>query len=261
MTDTDTILATRDGDIATVTLNRPDKLNALDRASWQKLAAVMAELSADDSLRCVVLRGAGDRAFAAGADISAFARERADVAQARLYAEAVNEAMAETGGCRHPTVALIRGVCVGGGLELAATCDLRICGASSRFGVPIKNLGLTMSYAELGTLLSLVGPAAAKEILLEGQVFGAERAHQMGLVTRVVPDDQVKQEAYATARRIADGAPLVARWHKRFIARLESGRPISPEEVEEGYAAMATEDYKIGVEAFLAKQKPAFRGR
>lgn len=255
------ILAHRDGVVATVTLNRPDRLNALDQASWQRLAEVMAELDADETLRCIVLRGAGGRAFAAGADISAFERERKDAAQARRYAESVQAAMTRTAECRHPTVALIEGVCVGGGLELASTCDLRICGVSSRFGVPIKKLGLTMAYGELQALLELVGPAAAKEILLEGEIFGAQRAYDLGLVNRVMPDDGVEAEAYATARRIAEGAPLVARWHKKFIARLLRGGPLSADELEEGFAAMDTEDYRIGVRAFLDKKPPAFVGR
>ena len=254
------ILVERSGAIATVTLNRPERLNALDLASWRGLREVARELDADTSLRCVVIRGAGEKAFAAGADISAFQRERADMAQARIYGEALHGAMMAIAECRHPTVAQIKGVCVGGGLELAASCDLRICGRSSRFGVPVKQLGLTMSYGELKALVDLVGPAGAREILLEGAIFGAERAQQLGLVTRVVADDQVEQEVAATVARIAEGAPLVARWHKKFIARLTDPRPLSAEEMEEGFASMATADYGIGVEAFLAKRKPQFRG-
>jgi enoyl-CoA hydratase/carnithine racemase len=163
--------------------------------------------------------------------------------------------------CRHPTVALIEGVCVGGGLEIAALCDLRICGESSRFGVPINRLGLVMAYPEIDGLRRLVGPAAALEILLEGRVFGAAEAREKGLVTRVVADDQVEAEAYETARRIAAGAPLVARWHKRFLARLEDPAPLSAAELEEGYDCYDTEDFRIGTRAFLAKTTPRFEGR
>jgi enoyl-CoA hydratase/carnithine racemase len=251
----------RDGDIATVVLNRPERLNALDLAAWRRIDAVAAELGRDDGLRCIVWRGAGDKAFAAGADIAEFSRERADVAQARIYGNVVHAALAAVNACRHPTVALIQGACVGGGLELACACDMRICGASSRFGVPIKNLGLTIAWGELRGLMSLVGPAGALEILLEGRVFDAKRALDLGLVSRVVADDKVVEEAYATARRIGDGAPLVARWHKQFVRRLLDPRPLTPAELDEGVAAMGTEDYKIGVGAFLAKQKPRFKGR
>jgi enoyl-CoA hydratase/carnithine racemase len=163
--------------------------------------------------------------------------------------------------CRHPTVALIRGACVGGGLEIAAMCDLRICGESSRFGIPVNKLGLTMAYGELMGLLALVGRAVALEILLEGRVFDAGEALRKGLVNRVVPDAKVEDEAYATARRIAEGAPLVNRWHKQFIERLAVTANVTPEEWDEGFACFDTEDYREGVEAFLNKRKPDFRGR
>ena len=163
--------------------------------------------------------------------------------------------------CRHPLVAQIHGVCVGGGLEIAALCDLRICGEGSRFGVPIKNLGLTMAYAEMAPLLRLVGRAVALEILLEGRVFGAAEAKEKGLVTRVVPDAEVANEARATAERIAEGAPLVARWHKKFARRLSDPRPLSAAEADECFECFDTEDFRIGYAAFLAKRKPSFTGR
>lgn len=254
------VLLARDGDIATVTLNRPDRLNALDAATWKLLAATFEDLSADETLRCVVVHGAGGN-FAAGADIQSFARERADTTQALAYAAHMQRALGAVAEGLHPVVALIEGVCVGGGLELASVCDIRICGQSSRFGVPIKKLGLTMSYAELIPFVQLVGPAAAKEILLEGEVFGAARAKEFGLVNRVVADADVASEAFAAARRIAEGAPLVARWHRKFIRRALDARPPTQAEIDEGYAATDTEDYKIGVRAFLDKKPAKFVGR
>lgn len=256
----DPILVQRDGDIATVVLNNPEKLNALNKAMWQELGRAMGELSGADDLRCVVLRGAGERAFAAGADISEFASERANSAQARIYGEIIHATMEAVANCSHPTVALIQGACIGGGLEIASMCDLRICGESSRFGAPIGKLGLTMAFGELDGLVKLAGRAAALEILLEGRVFGAAEAREKGLVTRVVADDRVEQEAYACARRIAAGAPLVARWHKRFIRRLADPAPLSHAEREEAYICFDTEDYRIGFQAFLGKTRPRFRG-
>lgn len=257
----DTILVERDGDIATVVLNRPEKLNALTKPMWQRLGDAFLELGADDSVRCILIRGAGERAFAPGNDISEFENERSNVDQARAYGEVMTRTIDAIGHCRHPVVAQIHGVCVGGGLEIAGLADIRICGESSRFGVPINKLGLVMAYAEIGALIRLAGEAVALELLLEGRVFGAQEAKEKGLVTRVVPDAEVETEAKATARRIADGAPLVARWHKKFARRLRDPRPLAAGELDEGFACYGTEDFKIGRQAFLAKAKPDFKGR
>ncbi len=258
---TDTIVVTRDGAIATVVLNRPEKLNALTKAMWAALGDAIDALSADDSLRCIVLRGAGEKAFSPGNDIAEFATERANKAQAVAYGTVMRATAEALASCRHPLVAQIHGVCVGGGMELAALCDLRICGTGSRFGAPIKNPGLVMAYAEMAPLVRLVGPSVALEILLEGRVFDAAEAQAKGLVTRVVPDADVAAEARATAQRIAEGAPLAARWHKRFARRLGDPRPLTAAEHDECFACFDTEDFREGYAAFLAKRKPAFRGR
>jgi enoyl-CoA hydratase/carnithine racemase len=255
------VLQARDGEIATVTLSNPDKLNALDDAMWQQLGEVMAAVSADEAVRCVVLRGAGEKAFAAGADISSFGDERNDVAQAKAYAAVTHASLDALHNCRHPVVAMIHGVCVGGGLEVASLCDIRICGDSSRFGIPVNKLGLVVDYPEMKGLVDLVGPAVATEILLEARVFGAAEAKDKGLVHRVVPDAEVEAAALESARRIAAGAPLVNRWHRKFIRRLADSAPLTPEERDEPYLCFGTEDFQIGFRAFLAKQKPAFKGK
>jgi enoyl-CoA hydratase/carnithine racemase len=255
------ILVARDGGIATVTLNRPDKLNALTKPMWQRLGESVRELSADDGLRCIVLRGAGGKAFSPGNDIDEFATERSDFLQGKAYGAVLHGALGAIADCRHPTVALIEGPCVGGGLEIAALCDLRICGEGSRFGVPINRLGLVMAHAELAALVRLAGRAVALEMLLEGRVFGAREAWDKRLVHRVVADDQVEAEAYATARRIAAGAPLAARWHKQFLRELEAGLPLTDAQRDEGFRCYDTEDFRTGVRAFLAKTSPGFEGR
>lgn len=256
------ILVERDGHVATVILNRPDKLNALTKAMWRQLGETFETLSEDDGVRCIVLRGAGEKAFSPGNDIGEFETERSNVEQARAYGAVMDRTLHAISTCRHPVVALIRGICVGGGLEIASLCDLRICGESSRFGVPIKRLGLVMSLPELKGLVDLVGQAAALEILLEGRVFEAQEALQKGLVTRAAPDGEVENEAYATAGRIAEGAPLVARWHKKFIRRLaDDPTPFTDEEIEEGFACYGTEDFRIGYRSFLSKTRPDFKGR
>ena len=254
------ILCERDGTIATVTLFNPDKLNALNAAMWRKLRATMDQLAADESLRCIVLRGEGP-VFAAGGDLEEFRSARATVDLALAYHEAVGAALTAIEICPQPTLAAILGPCVGGGLEIACACDLRIAGEGAKFGAPIMKLGFSMYPGELAGLLRLAGPAVAKEILLEGRLLSAAEAYAKGLLTRVVADEVVEQEALATARRIAAGAPLVARWHKQWIARLLQDRPLSLEEKRASFDFLATADYAEGLAAFLEKRPPRFTGR
>ncbi len=257
------IAVERDGAIATVTLSNPGKLNALTVSMWRELARAMNALSAEDALRCVVLRGAGTEAFAAGADLAEFAKVRNNAGQGRAYHhEYVGGALKAVGECRHPTVAMIHGPCVGGGLELACMCDLRIAGESGRFGVPINRLGFAIAYDELAALLLLTGRAVALEILVEGRVWEAKEALAKGLVTRVVPDAKLEAEVRATAQRVAEGAPLVNRWHKRFVRRLAPRpAPLTEADIAESFAYFSTGDYRIGMDAFANKKKPKFVGK
>ncbi len=258
-----TILSRQDGEIAFVILSNPDKLNAVDSTMWRELRATFEALGANDALRCIIVQGEGQRAFAAGGDIEEFAVERDTLEKARRYHEEwVAGALQAISQCPHPTVAMIRGACVGGGLEIAAACDLRIAGVSSRFGAPINRLGFPMHPWELASLIALAGPALMREILLEGRLLEASEALAKGLLTRVVDDEIVEEEAMATARRIAAGAPLVARWHKQSIRRLSPPvQALSEEELLASYAWLNSEDYKAGFQAFLGKTKPVFKGR
>lgn len=249
------------GEIATLTLNNPGKLNAIDLSMWQQIAENMAKISVDRNLRCVVLRGAGEEAFAAGGDLEEFQTARTTLEQALNYHGQVALALQAIDLCPHPTIALINGACIGGGLEIAGVCDLRICGESARFGAPINRLGFSMYPGEMEGLLRLAGPAVMKEILLEGRILTSAEAYTKGLVTRVVANDQTENEAYATAKRICAGAPLVAGWHKQWIRRLQSGRPLNDEEKAASFAFLDTEDYQEGLAAFLAKRKPQFKAR
>jgi len=254
------VLTKRDGDIATIIINRPEKKNAMNRATFAALNEAVAEVSADDTLRCVVFRGAGGT-FVAGADMSGFDTERATREQVRAYSAVTDDALHAIAACRHPTVALIEGYCMGAGVELAAGCDLRIAARSAKFAVPSKRVGLFLSYPLLAGLVRIVGPATAAELVLEGRVMDADEALIKGLVTRVVADDAVADEAYATARRIAEGAPLAARHHKQAIRRLEDARPLTKAELEASLDYADSEDYRAGYRAFLAKKKPEFKGR
>lgn len=255
------VVLQRDDRIATVILDRPERLNALSFAMWREVAALFVTLERDDGLRCVILRGAGGKAFAPGADIAEFAERRSNSAQARDYGAAMHEAMRAIDECRHPTVAAIEGICVGGGIELAMLCDIRICGESSRFGVPINRIGVTMGYPEIGALIARVGRAVALEILLEARIFDSAEALAKGLVSRVVADGKVLEEAFAAAHRVAAGAPLVNRWHKKFARRLEDPTAFSPEEQNEPNLTFDTEDFREGCASFLAKRAPIFKGK
>ncbi|MFM8992150.1 MAG: enoyl-CoA hydratase/isomerase family protein [Alphaproteobacteria bacterium] len=257
----DTILVSRHGGVARVVLNRPEKLNCVSSAMWAELAAIFRALDADAELRCVVLSGAGGRAFCVGADIAEFATTRADAAQARRYAGLSHGALQAIARCRHPVVAAIAGLCVGGGLELACCADLRSCTSASRFGIPVKKLGLVVATTEMAPRVRLVGAATAKEILLTGDIFPAEEALRMGLVNRVATDEAFAAEVDRLVASIVEGAPLVARWHKKFADRLCDPRPLDAAEHDESFHCFDTEDFRIGSAAFLAKARPKFVGR
>lgn len=256
-----TVTYKRDGVIATVVIENKGRLNALSLPMWRQLRQTFEELSHDrDNLRCIVLRGAGD-AFVSGADIAEFERERYDIASARAYGKAIHPALVAISECPHPVIAMIHGPCVGGGLEIASRTDIRIAGESARFGVPVNRLGLVVAYAELKALLDIVGPAVALEMLLEGKIVGAREAAGMRLVNRVVPDVKLESEVYDTAKRISEGAPLAARWHKKFVRRLLEPKPLREDELDESFDCFDTEDFRIGYRAFLEKKKPQFKGR
>lgn len=247
------------GRLATVVIATGGKLNALSVAAWEALQAAFVELADSKTVRAIVLRGSGGN-FAAGADISEFTTVRSNVEQGtRYHEETVKGAIMAIAECPIPSVALIEGACVGGGLEIACSCDLRIAATSSRFGVPINKLGFPLAHSELTAVLGLVGRAVAAEILLEGRVFGSDEAYAKGLLTRVVPDDQVVDEAYAAAARIAAGSPMAARANKHWISRLSPvQQPLTEDEIRQHFAFFDSADYREGVRAFLAKTKPEF---
>jgi len=254
------VLLERDGGIARVTLSHPGRLNAITVAMWRELGEVFTGLAAETEVRCVLLRGE-DGHFAAGADIREFPQVRGNAADVQHYHRRIlAPALAAVADCPHPVVAQIEGVCVGGGLEIAAQCDLRIAGESARFGVPIGRLGFPMAPDEMRGLLTLAGRAATLAILLEGRVFGAREAQSLGLLTRIVPDADVAGEALRTAQRIASGAPLAARINKRQSRRLMQDAPLTQDEYDEFFSYAESRDHREGVRAFLAGSDPAFTG-
>jgi enoyl-CoA hydratase/carnithine racemase len=254
---TDVVL-TRDGMIAEVMLNRPDKRNALTLAMWRSLGETFTLVERDEALRCVVLRGAGGN-FAAGADLAEFATLRATADQAEAYGRDMLAALNAIRDCRHPTVAAIEGLCVGGGLEIALMCDLRLGTADSRYGIPIQKVGVAMPYPELAILTQILGAATMLELLLEAQLHDANWAERRGLITRVVTD--LEAEVRATVGRITAGSPLSHRHHKGLVHRANlANLTQDAETVRLSYAAVETGDYREGLKAFLERRPANFRG-
>ena len=252
---------TRHGDIAIVTFDRPAQRNCFDLPMWAGLRDTMAALSADDDLRCVVLRGAGEEAFSAGADIKAFEHERGTAEREALYAGIFNAGMQSIRLCRHPVVAAILGHCLGGGAGIATMCEFRVGGEGIRFGITARNLSLWYPYAEMDPIIQMVGSGVAAELLIEGRIFTGREAYEKGLLSRVVADAAVIDEAIALAERIATGAPLSARFHKAAIRKLRGALPITHDEDQAVSGFVHTEDFKGAVQAFKAKRKPVWRAR
>ena len=221
------------------------------------------EFARDDDVRVVVLTGAGGKAFVSGADISRFESERASLETQKVYNQTVERANASIYEFPKPTIAMIRGYCIGGGLGLAVCCDLRICSDNSRFAVPAAKLGLGYAYSGVRRLTDVVGPAFAKEIFFTARQFDAEEARMMGLVNRVVPEAELEDYVKSYAETIATNAPLTVKAAKYIVGEAmkdESKRDLARcrELVEQCFAS---NDYIEGRRAFMEKRKPAFTGR
>ena len=261
-TKTDKMLSRKDGRVGYVIFNNPERHNAVSLEMWARTAEILDEFARDDEVRVVVITGAGGKSFVSGADISRFESERSSVDATKHYNATVEKAYAGVQEFPKPTIAMIRGYCIGGGLGLAVCCDLRICSDNSRFGIPAAKLGLGYSYPGVKRLVDVVGPSFAKEIFFTARQFDAEEARVMGLVNRVVP--QAELEAYVKdyADTIANNAPLTVKTAK-FIGnetvRDESKRNLArcAELVEQCFRS---NDYTEGRRAFMEKRKPAFTG-
>jgi enoyl-CoA hydratase/carnithine racemase len=257
----DLIRTERHGDIALVTIDRPAKRNAMDLPMWIAFAEAMEAASADGSLRCVVVRGAGEEAFSAGADIAAFQQERGTPEREAIYGKEISRSFQSIRRCIHPVVAACRGWTMGGGCGIATMADFRVGGPGTRMGIPARNLSLFYHYGELDPLLQSVGYYVACELLIEGRVFTGEEAYQKGLLSRLVPDEQVIEEAMAMAQRIAQGAPLSNRYHKAALQRLRGPLPVTEADLAAVTDFAYTEDFREAVQAFLEKRRPVWKGR
>ncbi len=259
------IRLSRKGAVATITLHAPEKMNAIEYEMWVEIARLMPDLEGDASVRAVVFRGAGERAFSAGADISRFREERYSSEQARRYAEGgFLRGLDAVDAFSKPVICLIRGACVGGGVELAAATDLRIAGEGSRFGVPVAKLGLVAGCSELRRFVQSIGPGRTMDMLLTAKLFTAQEMREAGFLARVAPDAQVESAAYEVAERVASLAPLVHRWHKEFVKKILADPSLSSltdEERMREFACFDTADFREGVDSFLVKRTPEFQGK
>ncbi len=248
----------QDSTLATVCLNRPDKRNALTLAMWRDLEQAFTQLEREDGLRCIVVRGTGGN-FAAGADLSEFPALRATADQAEAYGQQMIAALTAIRDCRHPTIAAIEGLCVGGGLEIALMCDLRLGAADSRFGIPIQKVGVAMPYPELAILTQMLGRPTMLALLLEGQLHDAAWAERHGLLTRIATD--LEADLSATVGRILGGSPVSHRHHKHFTRRASDAlQALDAADVQRSYEAAETADYREGIAAFLERRTPKFPG-
>lgn len=249
----------RDGEIATLVFNRPDKRNAISLEMYRLLPDLVGEADADPGVKVLVVRGAGDQTFSAGADISEFRTTRADAAGAKVYNQAVHEAEVALAGTDKPTIALVHGYCIGGGCGVAVACDFRFAGTSGRFGITPAKLGLVYSLESSKRLVDLVGPSHARYILLSGRHVPAERALEIGLVNDVLADDELEEHTTAFARELASRAQFTVRSMNRIIRRITEGQAFDDEETRElRDSSFDTDDYHEGVAAFLEKRAPRF---
>jgi enoyl-CoA hydratase/carnithine racemase len=251
-----------DGGVAWLALRNPARLNAVRLEMWRAIPEAVAALAADDTVRVLVLRGAGEQAFAAGADISEFHTHRGDARSAAAYEETTAAAFAALLGFERPVVAMIHGVCIGGGLALAACADLRVAADDARLALPAARLGLGYHASGVERLVRIVGPSAAAELFFTARQYAAEEALRLGLVNQVVPRAELEAFTARYVGAIAANAPLTLRAAKRAIA--DTGRDPGrrdPEAVARLIAAcFQSADYAEGVRAFLEKRPPHFGG-
>lgn len=248
------------GEVATLSFNRPQTRNALTLDIWQRLPELLAEVEGDPAVKVLVVRGAGQDAFASGADINEFEALRLDAGQAERYDVAVSRAEGALAGLSKPSIAMVHGPCIGGGCELAVACDFRFSDDSGRFGITAAKIGLVYGLAPTKNLVDLMGPARAKRMLFTGEIWSAREAYERGLVDEVWTRDDLEANTYEFAARIAGRAQFSVRAAKEMVAAARDGQTEESDETRrlrsEGYA---TDDYREGVRAFLEKRPARFR--
>lgn len=246
-------------EIATVEVHNPDSHNAIALTMYRRIPEVFAELDADHSVKVIVVRGAGTRSFASGADISEFEEIRGNSASAKAYNKDVAAAEHAVEGCTKPTIAMVHGYCIGGGCGLALACDIRFADERSRFGITPAKLGLVYSLESTKRLVDVVGPSRAKWILFSGQHVYAEDALRLGLIDELIPAEDLEKQTYEFARLVTTRAQFSVRSSKRIVDLVLGGQTVDDDvTVDIRNSSFDTDDYAEGVRSFLEKRPPRF---
>jgi enoyl-CoA hydratase/carnithine racemase len=257
------LLVEKKGAVGWIVFNQPAKRNAINGAMWRGIAPAMKRFDADEEVRCVALRGAGAEAFSAGADISEFKEIRARRESVSQYDGLLDEVLHAIQDSRKPSLAMIHGFCMGGGLEVALACDLRYCGESAQFGIPAAKLGLAYNVEGHKRLVETVGHARAREIMFLGGRYDAAEALAMGLVHRILRDAQLEEFVNGVLKTLGDNAPLAIANSKTIIEEYvkANGEPDHKVMAEAMDRAARSADYEEGRKAFMEKRKPRFQGK
>ncbi|HUN38827.1 MAG TPA: enoyl-CoA hydratase [Acetobacteraceae bacterium] len=258
---TDKMLAQIEGPVGWIVFNNPARRNAVSLEMWETIPAIIDRFETDPAVRVIVLRGAGETAFVSGADISQFEQARSSPEANIRYENAVNEASRRLHDSAKPTIAMIHGWCIGGGLGIAVSCDLRIVADNAKFGIPAARLGVGYGHKGVKKLMDLVGPSFTKEIFFTARHFSAAEALAMGLVNRVLPPAELETYVRGYCATIADNAPLTMHALKRTVGELlkgpEGDLALSDRLVQ---SCFASKDFIEGRRAFMEKRRPGFRG-